>query len=132
VVAGEVKSLATQTAKATEEIAAHIGAVQSETDKAVTAIGGIVTRIADVRQISATISSAVEEQSAATVEIARNVQQAAEGTREISSNIAGVTQAASETGAASQQVLSSAQSLSREASNLKLIVTDFLDGVRAA
>jgi methyl-accepting chemotaxis protein len=74
----------------------------------------------------------VEEQSAATAEIARNVQQAASGTQEVSANIGGVTDAAAETGTAAGQVLSSAQSLSREAISLKEIVASFLEGVRAA
>jgi len=132
VVAGEVKTLANQTARATEEISTQIGTVQAETEKAVGAIDSITGRIDEVRQITTTISSAVQEQAAATAEIARNVQQAASGTTEISSNISGVTQAASETGAASEQVLSSAQSLSRESVTLKTVVDTFLENVRAA
>ncbi len=132
VVAGEVKSLANQTAKATEEISTQIGAVQSATQQAVTAIGSIVTRIEEINQIAGAIASAVEEQSAATAEIARNVQQAAQGTQEISTNIGSVTQAAAETGAAASQVLSAAQSLARETTDLKDTVGKFLDGVRTA
>ncbi|MGE4528076.1 MAG: methyl-accepting chemotaxis protein [Rhodospirillaceae bacterium] len=132
VVANEVKNLANQTAKATEDITAQIGTVQSETEKAVSAIDTITSRIDNVRQITTTISSAVQEQAAATSEIARNVQQAACGTTEISANIAGVTQAATETGAASGQVLASAQSLSRESVALKEVVDEFLHNVRAA
>jgi methyl-accepting chemotaxis protein len=132
VVAGEVKNLAAQTAKATDEITTQIGAVQAATGDAVAAIAGIVARIEEISQIAAAIASAVEEQSAATSEIARNVQQAAAGTREVSSNITGVTLAADETGAAASQVLVSARSLSREATQLKSVVDTFLEGVRSA
>jgi methyl-accepting chemotaxis protein len=132
VVAHEVKNLANQTARATQEIGEQVGAVQVATTKAVGAIGGIVARIGEINEIAAAIASAVEEQSAATAEIARNVQQAAQGTQEVSSHIGGVTQSASETGAAAGQVLSSAQSLSKEAIQLKSMVDGFLSGVRAA
>ncbi|MBN2751265.1 MAG: MCP four helix bundle domain-containing protein [Rhodospirillaceae bacterium] len=132
VVAGEVKNLASQTAKATEEISNQIGAVQTATQDVVAAIVEIVTRISDIKEISAAIASAVEEQSAAAAEIARNVQQAAAGTQEIATNIEGVNQAAGETGAASQQVLTASQSLSSEAIGLKGVVEAFLNGVRAA
>ncbi|WP_309350178.1 methyl-accepting chemotaxis protein [Telmatospirillum sp.] len=132
VVAGEVKGLANQTAKATEEIGAQIGAVQAATHDAVQAIGGIVNRIEEINQIAATIASAVEEQSAATQEIARNVQQAAQGTQEVSVNIDGVTRASAETGSSANQVLSSAQTLSKEASDLRDVVGKFLQNVRAA
>ncbi|MDR3515569.1 MAG: methyl-accepting chemotaxis protein [Azospirillaceae bacterium] len=132
VVAGEVKNLASQTAKATEEIGAQISAVQASTQEAVAAIVAIVTRIEEINQISTAIASAVEEQSAATGEIARNVQQAANGTREIAATITGVTQAAAETGSAAGQLLTSAQSLARETSDLKETVAGFLNGVRAA
>ncbi|MBX9635863.1 MAG: methyl-accepting chemotaxis protein, partial [Magnetospirillum sp.] len=132
VVANEVKSLANQTGKATEEIGSQIGAVQAATNEAVAAIGGIVSRIEEINQIATAIASAVEEQSAATAEIARNVQQAAQGTQEVSSNIGGVTQSAAETGTAAGQVLSSARSLSQEAADLKTLVDNFLNGVRIA
>ncbi|MDR3435629.1 MAG: methyl-accepting chemotaxis protein [Telmatospirillum sp.] len=132
VVAGEVKNLANQTAKATEEIGVQIGAVQTATEDVVTAIAGIVGRIDEINQIASAIAAAVEEQSAATAEIARNVQQAAAGTQEVSVNIGGVTQASSETGQAAGQVLSSARSLSTEATELRDVVTRFLQSVRAA
>jgi methyl-accepting chemotaxis protein len=132
VVAGEVKSLASQTAKATEEISAQIGGVQAATREAVAAIGSIASRIHQLNEISMTISAAVEQQSAATDEIARNVQQAASGTRNVSSNINAVTAAATETGFAAGQVLESTQSLARETSGLKETVSKFLRGVRAA
>ena len=131
VVAGEVKTLANQTARATEEITAQIGSVQSSTDQAIRAIGEIVTRIDEINSISGAISAAVEEQSAATSEIARNVQQAAAGTQEVAANIDGVSQAASETGVAASQLLSSTQSLARETTLLRDTVGTFLQEVRA-
>jgi methyl-accepting chemotaxis protein len=132
VVANEVKSLANQTGKATEEISAQIGAVQAATQQAVAAIAGIVGRIEEINQIAGAIAAAVEEQSAATAEIARNVQTAASGTQQVSGHIGGVTQAAAETGSAATQVLTSARSLARQATELKGTVSQFLQGVRAA
>ena len=132
VVAGEVKTLANQTAKATDEISVQIRAVQEATTQVVSAIEQIVSRISEINQVSTAIASAMEEQSAAATEITRNVQQAAEGTREIAGNIEGVSQAAEETGSASQRVLSSSQTMSQDASNLKMLVESFLAGVRAA
>jgi len=132
VVAGEVKNLANQTGRATEEISQQISAVQEATRQAVEAIGGIVKRIEEINQISAAIASAVEEQSAATAEIARNVQQAASGTQEVSATIGGVTKAAEETGAAATEVLSSVKSVNQQADALKGVVADFLSGVKTA
>ncbi|SEH25317.1 methyl-accepting chemotaxis protein [Magnetospirillum fulvum] len=132
VVAGEVKHLANQTAKATEEIGAQISAVQSATEAAVAAIGAIVTRIEEINGIAGAIAAAVEEQSAATAEIARNVQQAAQGTNEVASNIGGVSQSAAETGEAAAQVLVSARTLSQDATEMKSVVERFLEGVRTA
>ena len=132
VVANEVKNLANQTAKATDEIEAQIGAVQAATVETVAAIAGIAARIQEINQIGAAITSAVEEQSSATMEISLNVQQAASGTREVTSQIGSVTQAAAETGSASEQVLTSARSLSSEAGSLRELVGKFLNDVRAA
>jgi methyl-accepting chemotaxis protein len=132
VVAGEVKALANQTSKATDEIGTQIGAVQNATQLAVTAIGSIVGRIDEMTRIAAAIASAVEEQSAATNEIARNVQQAAAGTQQVADAITGVTQAASETGQAAGQVLDAAKSLNVQADGLRSRITSFLNGVRAA
>ncbi|MGE5515003.1 MAG: methyl-accepting chemotaxis protein [Bacteroidota bacterium] len=132
VVANEVKHLANQTAKATDEIGAQVGAVQTATQSTVAAIAGIVGRIEEINQIAATIAAAVEEQSAATSEIARNVQQAATGTQEVSSTIVNVSEAASETGSASRQVLSASQELSHQATGLKSLVETFLHDVRSA
>ena len=131
VVASEVKSLANQTAKATEEIAAQIGAIQAATTDAVSAIQGIGSTIGEISEISTAIATAVEQQSAATKEIAANVQQAAAGTQEVSENISGVTQAASETGEAAGQVLGAAQELSKQSEALREQVDSFLIEVRA-
>jgi methyl-accepting chemotaxis protein len=132
VVAGEVKNLASQTGRATGEIGAQIGAVQSATQEVVSAIAGVVASIGEIREVSTAIAAAVEQQAAAAAEIARNVQQAAAGTQEVASNIEGVNQAAGETGSASQQVLEASRSLSTEAVELKTVVQDFLVGVRTA
>jgi methyl-accepting chemotaxis protein len=132
VVASEVKSLANQTAKATEEIRAQIAAIQDRTLGTADVIRGIRATIDDINTISTTIASAVEEQGVATQEIARNVQQAAAGTGQVSQNISGVTAAASDTGAAASQVLSSASELSRQSEVLRTEVAKFLATVRAA
>ncbi len=132
VVAGEVKTLATQTARATDEIGQQISAVQAATSQAVAAIGGIVKRIAEINMIATAISSAVEEQSAATSEIARNIQEAATGTQRVSNNIGGVNQAAGETRAASDQVLTASESLISQSAYLEGEVSKFLTGVRMA
>jgi methyl-accepting chemotaxis protein len=132
VVANEVKHLANQTARATDEIGAQVNEVQQATHAAVAAIAGIVGRVGEISEIAAAIAVAVEQQSAATTEIARNVAQAAAGSQQVASTITGVTQAASETGQAAGQVLSSARQLADQASSLRSEVTRFLDGVRAA
>jgi methyl-accepting chemotaxis protein len=132
VVATEVKALASQTAKATEEIGTQISGMQTATHESVAAIKEIGGTIGRISEIASTIAAAVEEQGAATQEIARNVQQAAQGTTEVASNITAVNRGAGETGSASTQVLSSAQSLSQESNRLKLEVDKFLATVRAA
>ena len=132
VVASEVKALAEQTAKATGEISRQVTGIQAATQESVGAIKEISSTIEKLSEISATVASAVEEQGAATQEIARNVQQAAQGTQQVSSNIIDVQRDASETGSASSQVLSAAQSLSSDSNRLKLEVGKFLDTVRAA
>ena len=132
VVASEVKGLANQTAKATDEISSQIAAVQSETNNAVHAIRSISDIIDQVRDISSNIAAAVEEQGAATQEISRNVQQASQGTHEVSENIASVTQSATQTGAAAEQVLSTAGDLAKNADILRKEVEGFLTGVRAS
>jgi len=132
VVATEVKSLATQTAKATEEIAAQIKQIQGATGEAVNAIKAIATTIDEVNAISSTIAAAVEQQGAATAEIARNVQQTATSTQAVTSTIAGVSQAANDTGTAAGQVLGAANGLSQQAEQLTHEVKDFVVGVRVA
>jgi len=132
VVASEVKALAEQTAKATGEIGQQITGIQAATQDSVGAIKEIGNTIGRMSEISATIAAAVEEQGAATQEISRNIQHAAQGTAQVSVNITEVQHGASETGSASSQVLSAAQSLSVESNRLKLEVGKFLDSVRAA
>ncbi|PZA13261.1 methyl-accepting chemotaxis protein [Rhodopseudomonas palustris] len=132
VVAQEVKALAEQTGKATGEISSQIGSMQSATQESVGAIREIGGTIERMSEIASTIASAVEEQGAATQEISRNVQQAARGTHEVSSNIADVQRGATETGSASSQVLSAAQSLSRDSTRLRDEVDRFMETVRAA
>lgn len=132
VVATEVKSLADQTARATDEIGAQINEIQSATGTAVSAIDGIGTTIRKVNEIASSITAGVEEQGASTQEIASSIQQAAAGTQDVSSNIAGVTEAANETGAASNQVLSAADELTGQAKALRCEVDSFLEKVRAA
>ncbi len=132
VVANEVKHLANQTAKATEEITAQIGGVQAATKDVVEAIRGIARRIEDINRIAGAIAAAVEQQGAATSDIARNVQEVAARAHEVSSNITGVAEAAGETGQSADQVLSSARSLSRQTVEMKATVDRFLAGVRAS
>jgi len=132
VVASEVKQLASQTAKATDEISTQIAGMQTATQESVAAIKEIGGTIARISEIASTIAAAVEEQGAATQEIARNVGEAAKGTAQVASNITDVNRGAGETGSASSQVLSSAQSLSSESNHLKAEVDKFLSTVRAA
>jgi methyl-accepting chemotaxis protein len=132
VVASEVKALAEQTARATGDIGQQITSIQAATQESVTAIKSISGTIERLSEISSTIAAAVEEQGAATQEIARNVQQASQGTQQVSSNIVDVQRGATETGGASSQVLSSAQSLSSDSNRLKAQVQRFLSTVRAA
>ena len=132
VVASEVKALATQTAKATEEISAQVSAMQASTSEAVASIGGITGTIAQMSEITVSISSAIEEQGAATKEIARNIQSVAAGSNEVSAHIGGVSTAAKATGAAASEVLSSARELDNQSSKLRAAVDEFLTKVRAA
>ncbi len=132
VVASEVKNLASQTARATEEIASQIAGVQDVSKGTVEAIQEIAKTIADINEVSTTIASAVEEQTAATSEISRNVRQAAAGTEKVSGNIATVNAAAQETGQAAAQVLCSADELSNQSDQLKQEVEKFLVEIRAA
>jgi methyl-accepting chemotaxis protein len=131
VVAQEVKALAAQTSKATDEISAQIAAMQMATEGSVAAIKEIGDTINRIAEIATTIASAVEEQDAATQEISRNVQQAAVGTTQVASHITDVSNSANETGSASTKVLFSAQSLSKESNHLKQEVKRFLSTIRA-
>jgi methyl-accepting chemotaxis protein len=132
VVASEVKSLANQTAKATEDISRQIAQIQVATKEAVTAIEGITETIGEVSRIAASIAAAVEEQGAATQEIARNIHEAATGTQQVSGNIVRVRQGATDTGAAASQVLSAAGDLSGQAERLSGDVQRFVTEVKAA
>ncbi len=131
VVANEVKSLATQTARATDDIGQQIVAVQRATDQAVSAIHGIAETIGRINEISSNIAAAVEQQGAATNEIARNTEHAAADTQEVSHAIGGVTHAAAQAGAAADQVLSAAAELARQSDALRGEVGRFIAGVRA-
>ena len=132
VVASEVKSLANQTAKATEEIAMQVSSVQTVTADTVTAIRTIGQTIADINAISTTIAAAVEEQGAATREITRNTQQAAKGTQDVSATIVEVSKGAGETGNAAGLVLEAAGALGDQAEALRAAIENFLGEVRAA
>ncbi|MDO9428114.1 MAG: HAMP domain-containing methyl-accepting chemotaxis protein [Methylobacterium sp.] len=132
VVAAEVKELANQTARATEEIASQIGSIQAVTGEAVTAIGAIAGRIGDLSGISHAIAAAVEEQGAATREIVRNIHQTAVGTGEVTSHIGGVAEAAHKAGGEAGRVLSVATSVSHDADHLDAAVNRFLAQLRAA
>ncbi|WP_279359204.1 methyl-accepting chemotaxis protein [Methylobacterium indicum] len=132
VVAAEVKELANQTARATDEIARQIGEVRDVTDQTVGAIGTITALIREIDVVAASIAAAVEQQGAATQEIVRNVSQASVGTSAVTGNIAGVAQASETTGMAATQVLTSASALSRQSEHLTAEVHRFLATVRAA
>ncbi|HYG86773.1 MAG TPA: methyl-accepting chemotaxis protein [Azospirillum sp.] len=132
VVASEVKALANQTSKATEEIAAQIASVQAATQGTVGAIEGIGHTIATINEIASAIAAAIEEQNATTGEITRNVQQAAQGTEEVSTNVVQVNQAATQTGTAATQVLGASNELAQQAETLKQEVESFLARIRAA
>jgi methyl-accepting chemotaxis protein len=132
VVANEVKALAAQTGKATGEIGGQIAGIQAATQDSVVSIKEIGGTIGRISNIASTIAAAVEEQGAATQEIARNIQQAAAGTTAVASNITDVNRGAAESGAASSEVLASARGLASESNRLKLEVGKFLATVRAA
>ncbi len=132
VVAAEVKSLANQTAKATDEISSHIAGMQDATQESVTAIKEIGDTIGQISKIAASIASAVEQQSSSTQEIARSVQSVALGTQEVAGNITKVNRGATETGSASEEVLNSAQTLSTESTRLRHELDRFMTTIRAA
>ncbi|MDR3437173.1 methyl-accepting chemotaxis protein [Telmatospirillum sp.] len=130
VVAGEVKALASQTGKATDDITTHIASIQQRTAAAVGAISHIAEIIGQIDKIAGTIAAAVDEQRTATHDIADNVQQAASGTKRVTDNIQGVTEAAKSTGRVASEVLSSAQNLSGQADHLRREVQIFLDSIK--
>ena len=132
VVATEVKELAAQTARATDEIGGQIGRMQASTRQAVAAIDAIAGRIREISGVSASIAAAVEEQGAATQEIVRNVSEAASGTGAVTANVGGLAAAADETGAAASQVLTSATELSRQSEHLNAEMGRMLASLRAA
>ncbi|MBL6951489.1 MAG: HAMP domain-containing protein [Alphaproteobacteria bacterium] len=132
VVASEVKNLATQTSKATEEIASQINGIQTATEQSVAAITSISTVIEEINGIATSVAGAVEEQGAATDEIARSVEQAAAGTQEVTKNITDVSSAAGETGAAAGQVAAASEQMKTQADRLRQQVETFLKDVQAA
>ena len=132
VVASEVKALATQTAKATDEIGQQISVIQQETRQAVDAIQVICATISEVSDISASIANAVSEQGSATQEIARSVQRAAAGTDQVTNDISAVTAAVSDAGTAAEQVVMSAEQVATQAEVLRSEVRQFLMTIRAA
>jgi len=132
VVASEVKNLATQTAKATEEIGGQISSIQGATGEAVTVIENIASTIGQISEISGSIAAAVEQQGASTGEISRNAQEAASGTQQVNDNISGVSDATTETGKSAGEVLMAAQDLSSQSESLKQSIGTFLRDVKAA
>jgi methyl-accepting chemotaxis protein len=132
VVAAEVKNLASQTSKATEDITRQVMGVQSSTNEAVAAIQGIVGVIENINSISATIAAAMEEQGAATQEIARNVQEAATGTREVSRNMTEVIRGADETGRSAGDVLKTSENVSENALKIRNNIESFLRDIKSA
>lgn len=132
VVASEVKALADQTSRATQEIGAHVTAIQSVSHETVRAIADINQTIAHMNEIASSVAEAVEEQNVATQEITRNIEQAALGTQEVSNNIIDVNHAANDTGRASKEVLGASGQLNEQSVSLRSIVETFLNGVKSA
>lgn len=132
VVAAEVKELASQTAKATDDIAAKVSEIQQATDGTVASMAEIIRVVGDIKSISSAIAESVDEQGAATGEIAQSCQQAATGTQQVTDNISGVGRAAEMTGTASSQLLNLSEGLSRQAGDLRHQVENFVTELRAA
>ncbi|WP_161958788.1 methyl-accepting chemotaxis protein [Ferruginivarius sediminum] len=132
VVANEVKSLANQTAKATEEISSQISTIQDATGEAASSIKAISQTIHEIDESSSSIAGAVEQQNAATGEISRNAQEAATGTNDVSQNAEGLNAASQETGTAATQVLNASRDLAEQSQNLGKEVANFLQRIRAA
>jgi methyl-accepting chemotaxis protein len=131
VVASEVKALATQTAKATEEISAQIAEVQSATRQAVDNVGAITTIMGDIDSFTAALSAAVQQQNAAVSEIARSIGHAASGTASVARSIAGTAEATENTNRSADMVLATANDLSQQAAQLRASVDRFLANVAA-
>ena len=127
-----MKSLASQTAKATDEISSHISGMQEATQESVVSIKEIGDTIGKISRIAATIATSVAQQGSATREIARNVQSVASGTQEVANSIVQVNRGASETGSASGEVQNSAQTLSTESARLREELDRFMASIRAA
>jgi methyl-accepting chemotaxis protein len=132
VVAAEVKRLAEQTAKATEDISLQVSGIQGATDGAVSALGAITQTINEINRISMTISASVEEQTAAVREISRNTAEVADGTRDLTEAVSAVRQGASQTGIASEESLGAARELGQQANLLREEVRRFVSQIRAA
>jgi methyl-accepting chemotaxis protein len=132
VVAQEVKALAAQTAKATDEIGIQIAGMQTATQEAVGSIKMISSTIGKISEITSAISAAIEEQGAATQEISGNIQRTADGTSQVADTIAEVSHGANQTGAASSQLLSSAKQLSDSTTSLQAEIDGFLKSIAAA
>ncbi len=130
VVASEVKSLAAQTAKATEEIDAQISSMQSTTQHAVQDIDAIRKTVIDINEASAAIASAIEEQTATTADISRNVQEASKATADVARNISHITTATNQSGEASDTVETASQTMSKQSQNLQTAVADFLETLK--
>lgn len=130
VVANEVKNLATQTSRATEDISEHVTVLQTATGQAINALSRISERIANIDHTSSTLLVSVGEQQSATAEIARNVEQASTGTRDVSENIAGVSHATEQTGEAAGEVFRACQSVNQVATDLRNEVEQFIANVK--
>jgi methyl-accepting chemotaxis protein len=131
VVASEVKNLANQTAKATDEISGQVTDIQNATQNTVEAIEGIGKTVGEVSEISSAIAAAVEEQGAATQEIARNVEQAAQGTQEVNTNISGIQTSAQQSGSKSMEVVDAANKLNEDSVSLKKEIEGFISDIKA-
>ena len=132
VVASEVKSLANQTAKATEEISTKVGEMQQSTTNSVAAVEAIAQTITEINGITAAIATSIEQQGLATREIARNVHEASAGTSQVSSNVTGISEAAADTGRVASRVNSASERVHGEVETLRREVTQFLQRLTSA
>jgi methyl-accepting chemotaxis protein len=132
IVASEVKNLASQTAQATEQIASQVATIQSATGETVTAITQFGVTVKEMAEIASAVAAAVEEQGAATGDIARNVEEAANGTAAVTQEMGDVRAVANETDAGAEAALTAAAALRQQAVSLKSNVSDFLQTIRTA